>query len=162
MPASINEKQSHHCTHSLPLEDKTYMRMSSTSGVGSRQLTLGGLKSFWKRLTHICVSQTTRVFQTLPLGKLNHVYPAWSMIWVLVSSHGVGVTKAPFVNFSVSKIFDLAKVYVILLESHSYLTGVTAAELRRHPSNINAIFNSLSVFWRWWKIGKITERKKIA
>ena len=55
---------------------------------------------------------------------------------------GVGVTKAPFANFSVSKIFDLAKVYVRFPESHSYLTGVTAAELRRHLPNINAIFNS--------------------
>ena len=55
---------------------------------------------------------------------------------------GVGVTKAPFVNFSVSKIFDLAKVHVRFLESHSYLTGVPAAELRWHLSNINAIFNS--------------------
>ena len=57
------------------------------------------------------------------------------------SQPGVGVTKAPFVNFSVSKIFDLAKVHVRFVESHSYLTGVPAAELRRHLSNINAIFN---------------------
>ena len=54
---------------------------------------------------------------------------------------GVGVTKAPFVNFSVSKIFVLAKVPLTLFESHLYLTGATAAELRRHLSNINAIFN---------------------
>ena len=43
---------------------------------------------------------------------------------------GVGVTTAPFVNFSVRKIFDLAKVHAAFFESHSYLTGVTAAELR--------------------------------
>ena len=54
---------------------------------------------------------------------------------------GVGVTKAPFVNFSVSKIFDLAEVPVRLFVSHSYLTGVTAAELRQHLSNMNMIFN---------------------
>ena len=58
------------------------------------------------------------------------------------SSPGVGVTKAPFANFSLSKIFDLAKVPVRFPESHSYLTGVTAAELRRHLPNMNAIFNS--------------------
>ena len=57
-------------------------------------------------------------------------------------SSGVWVTKAPLVNFSVSKIFDLTKVHVTFLESHSYLTGVPAAELRRHLSNINAIFDS--------------------
>ena len=55
---------------------------------------------------------------------------------------GVGVTKAPFVNFSVSRIFDLVKAPVRLFKSHSYLTGTTAAELRRHLSNINMIFNS--------------------
>ena len=55
---------------------------------------------------------------------------------------GVGVTKAPFANFSVSKIFNLAKVPVRFPESHSHLTGVTAAELRRHLPNINVIFNS--------------------
>ena len=55
-----------------------------------------------------------------------------------------GVTKVPFVNFSVSKIFDLAKVPVRFLESHSCLTGVTAAELRGHLPNtmINVIFNN--------------------
>ena len=54
---------------------------------------------------------------------------------------GVGVTKAPFVNFSVSKIFDLAKVPDRLFESRPYLTGITAAQLRRYLSNINVIFN---------------------
>ena len=32
-------------------------------------------------------------------------------------------------------------------ESHSYLTGVTAAELRWHMPNINMTFNSCHVFW---------------
>ena len=60
----------------------------------------------------------------------------------IIFGSGVGVTKAPFVNFSVSKIFDCAKVTVRFDVSHSYLTGVTAAELRRHLSNINVLFNS--------------------
>ena len=60
----------------------------------------------------------------------------------IYTSTGVGVTKAPFANFSVSKIFSLAKVPVRFPESHSYLTGVTAAELRRHLPNTNVIFNS--------------------
>ena len=55
---------------------------------------------------------------------------------------GVGVTKAPLVNFSVSKIFDLAKVPLRLFESHLFLTGATAAELRRHLSNTNVMFNN--------------------
>ena len=53
----------------------------------------------------------------------------------------VGVTKPPFVNFSISKIFDPVKLPVRLFASHSYLTGVTAAELQ-HLSNMNAIYNS--------------------
>ena len=54
------------------------------------------------------------------------------------SLHRVGVTKAPFVNFSRSKIFDLAKVPVRLFESHSYFIIVTIAELRSHQWNMNA------------------------
>ena len=59
-----------------------------------------------------------------------------------LDSPGVGVTKAPFANFSISKILDVAKVPVRFPESHSYLAGVTAAELRQHLPNINVIFNS--------------------
>ena len=62
--------------------------------------------------------------------------------WKIIARSGVGVTKAPFVNFSVSKIFDPVKVPVRLFASHSYLTGVTAAELRQHLSNMNVIYNS--------------------
>ena len=54
---------------------------------------------------------------------------------------GWGLNKALFVNFSVGKIFDLAKVPARLFESRSYLTGISAAELRRYLSNINVIFN---------------------
>ena len=43
---------------------------------------------------------------------------------------GLGVTKAPFVNFSVTGNFDLAKVYVIDFQTRSYLSGVSAAQLR--------------------------------
>ena len=35
---------------------------------------------------------------------------------------GTEVTKVPFVNFSVNKIFDLAKVLIKFLKSHSYLS----------------------------------------
>ena len=55
--------------------------------------------------------------------------------------YGMGGTKAPFVNFSLSSIFYLTKVIVRFVESHSYLTSVPTAELRWHLSNINAIFS---------------------
>ena len=60
---------------------------------------------------------------------------------------GVGVTKAPLVNYSVIKIFDLTNVPVMFIESHSYLTVVTAAELRRHLSNINVIFKIWCIYF---------------
>ena len=69
-----------------------------------------------------------------------HRVADWTKRWC-TSSAGVGVTKAPFVNFSVSKILDLVKAPVEFFESHSYLSGVTAAQLRRHLTNINVICN---------------------
>ena len=59
----------------------------------------------------------------------------WPVFKGVAVRPGVGVTKAPFVNFSVSTILDLAKIPITFFESHSYLTGVAAAELRRHLSN---------------------------
>ena len=64
------------------------------------------------------------------------------------------VTKAPFVNLSINQILHHAKVPVRFFGSHSYLEGVTAAELWRVMSNINMIFSS-------WKIRKITELRKL-
>ena len=55
------------------------------------------------------------------------------------------VTKAPPVNLSASKIFDLAKVPVRFFGPHSYLTGVTAVLLRWHLSNMNVIQRILQV-----------------
>ena len=54
----------------------------------------------------------------------------------------VGFTKASFVDFSVSKIFDLAKVPLKLFKWHLCVKGATANELRRHLSHINVSFNS--------------------
>ena len=62
--------------------------------------------------------------------------------WSYTFCSGVAVTKAPFVNFSESTIFDLAKVPVRFYESLSYLTDIAAAELRRYLINIDVIFNN--------------------
>ena len=59
---------------------------------------------------------------------------------------GAQVTKIPFVYFSVREIFYFAKVPVIFLELLLYLTGVIAAELRRHLSKMKVIFNRWPVF----------------
>ena len=42
----------------------------------------------------------------------------------------MGVTKAPFVNFSVSKHFDLAKLPLRLFESHLNVTGAVATPVK--------------------------------
>ena len=62
--------------------------------------------------------------------------------WSVSYPPGVGIIKDPFVNLSVSKIFDLTKVPITIFESHSYLAGGVAAQLRRYQSNMNVIFNS--------------------
>ena len=54
----------------------------------------------------------------------------------------MGVTKAPAVNLSESTNFDLVKVPFRFFQSLSYLTSITAAELRRYLPNINVIFNN--------------------
>ena len=75
---------------------------------------------------------------------------------------GVGDTKTMFLIFSESNIFDLANVTVRFVELHSCLTGVTAAQLGWHLSNVNVIFNGSRVFRGCRDIRKKTERKKLA
>ena len=65
----------------------------------------------------------------------------------VIGSPGVGVTNAPFVDFPTSKCFDLAEVPIRFFTFHLYLTGIIAAEMRRHLSNINVIFSIQRVFW---------------
>ena len=89
--------------------------------------------------------------------KMCSIYLSWIWVWILPISFKitaifpsspflhqnelemesrVGVTKALFANFSVSKIFDLAKVPVRFFESHSYLTGVTAATPAKYKRDV--------------------------
>ena len=62
-------------------------------------------------------------------------------IWANKSheSPGVGVTKALFINFSIMENFDLTKELVRYFQSFSYLSGVSAAQLRWHLSKMNVI-----------------------
>ena len=53
----------------------------------------------------------------------------------------MGVTKALFVNFLVSEIFDLLKVPVRFMVSHLHFSGVAAARLQWHPSVMNVVFS---------------------
>ena len=55
----------------------------------------------------------------------------------------MGVTKAPFVNLSVNQFYYLANIPVRFFDSHSYLTGVTTAQLHWHLSNINMILDNV-------------------
>ena len=82
---------------------------------------------------------------------------SWGCAWP-----GVGVTEALFVNSSVSKIFNEAKVPLRIFESHLYLTGATAAQLQWHLSNINVTLNSWHLFWQCLRFRKVMEWKKLA
>ena len=71
--------------------------------------------------------------------QLNYFDAIREALHVIIWAQEWGATKAPFANLSVREIFGLATVR--FFESHSYLTGATAAELRRHLWNMNVIFN---------------------
>ena len=60
-------------------------------------------------------------------------------------------TKAQLILEVWQYIFDHVKVPVRFLESHAYLTGVTAVELQWHLSNMNMIFNRYPAFWWFGK-----------
>ena len=53
-----------------------------------------------------------------------------SSMSVVITGSGAGVTKAPFTDLPTTEIFDITKSGIEIFECHSYLTGVTAAELR--------------------------------
>ena len=100
------------------------------------------LLSFWFHNTSIIIKWMYVQNKHLWHGWVITPRSTWGCSYLSTCKRpGMGVTKAPFVNFSVSKMFDLAKVPAILFTSHSYLTGVTAAELRQYLSNMNMIFN---------------------
>ena len=66
------------------------------------------------------------------------------MTWLSAVHHtttrpGVGVTKSIFSVPLFSYFFSIAKLHVSYWVSHSYLICVTAAQLRWHMSNMNAI-----------------------
>ena len=73
----------------------------------------------------------------------------------------VGVNLAPFLNFYIIReMFDVAQVPIRFVKSLSYLTSVTAVQLRWHPSNGNVIFNSYNTcFYIAWDLGKFTSGK---
>ena len=73
----------------------------------------------------------------------------------------VGWNWAPLVKFFVKYSFDVAKVPIIFIESHSYLTGVTAAELQRHLSNMNVTLNKQLLFLAMMKKREINGTEEI-
>ena len=81
------------------------------------------LSTNWKVRWYVCGQHGS----SHKLGSSNQ---GCSCQWLLVAKGWWLLKLRPsIVNFSVSKIFDLAKVPVTFFESHSYLTGVATAEL---------------------------------
>ena len=164
------------CSHSSMLRSKLH----HVNKRGSRwQTKQGGVKKMQMKEVSSCLHDLN-TGNTPPISRFFHIgwkCVIWHKHWILQASctwfvfvcvllwlvnvgyhsypSGVGVTKAPFVNFSISKIFDLAKVNHRSFESHSYLTGIAAAQLRRYLSNMNMIFNIQRLFRQYWKIRKI-------
>ena len=66
----------------------------------------------------------------------------WCMSLVNCGGQEWGFLKLRSLISPKAKLFILKKVSLRLVESHSYLTGANAAELRRHLPNLNMIFNS--------------------
>ena len=58
---------------------------------------------------------------------------------------GVGVSKPIFAVPLFSQFFRMIKTLFTCMISRSYLTGVTAAELRRHLTNMNVIEHILAI-----------------
>ena len=73
--------------------------------------------------------------------------------WLKAYWSGVEVTKAAFINFSISQIFNPTKGPVIFFVSHSYLTVVSSDTCQ---------ISAWSEFWQCWKLWKIMERGKLA
>ena len=65
------------------------------------------------------------------------IYNRSKVLCFSVNSPGMGGTWALSVNFSGSKISDIAKVPLRLFDSHSYLTGAAATGLRPTPAKYN-------------------------
>ena len=115
------------------------------------------LKFHTKYLTHTLKNLRALKYKSMSVFEHHHLQhththrylytPPCYFTLISVMLSGVGVTKAAFDSFSEIMIFDLVKVPLRLYESHLYLTGATAAELRRHLSNINVIFNNWHVFF---------------
>ena len=109
----------------------------------------------WKD-SYICKQKISKLYAIyIRLPRLGTARYSTRIIYYLsLVISWVGVTKAPFANFSVNKIFDLTEVPVRCFVSYSYLAGVIAAELQWHLPNINMIVNSKRVLWWCWKLGK--------
>ena len=74
----------------------------------------------------------------------------------------VGVTKASFVNFSVSKIFDIAKVLSHSL-NHIHIWQVSPQLSCGNTCSIWMWYSKANMYiWPYWKITKATERRKSA
>ena len=79
------------------------------------------------------------------------VHQIWNLIdtSLMGQAHRVGVTTAPFINFSVNENIVLHNY--LSVESLSNLTIVIAAGLWWHLSNMNVIFKRYQKFWQWLK-----------
>ena len=63
---------------------------------------------------------------------------------------GWGSLRLPSLFSPAKEFFIVVKIYVRCTDLYSYLSCVTAAELRRHLSNMNVIVRRWTMFWWFW------------
>ena len=82
------------------------------------------------------------IFDKYP-GAFHNNKAAYLWLFVMIHTYadfpGVGVTKPIFSIPLFSEFFNIIKTHVIYWRSRLYLTGVAAAQLRWHLSNVNVI-----------------------
>ena len=87
-----------------------------------------------KGITRVVVTRATPLMQVVGSAMVGIHHPK-------LYTPGVGVTKPIFSVPLFSQFFRMVKTLIICMISRWYLTGVTAAELRRHLTNMNVIEN---------------------
>ena len=112
-----------------PIHCKILLGINSFKGRSSYRHTSRSLEAARLDIIMIVSLRNLTGISTAPAAEVLDKYQGW------------GLLKLRSLISSQAKFSILQKYLLRFPESHSYLTGVTAAELRRHLPNINAIFN---------------------
>ena len=106
-------------------------------------------------------SSRGRVYRHWRNRKLStYLLPIRTLEYQLLHESAAWLLKIRPLIFSARDVFDFSKVPVRSFESHSYLSGVAAAILQWHLTNMNVIIKHNQRFYISGKTCKIMERMK--